>query len=86
VLVRPDQHQVSFVEATGMGVTDIDDLEGNAALLGGLDQRLDVDVGEAQQGESLAEEVEDGPAVVQMDTWWPRASPLGATPSPSRWR
>ena len=54
-----------------MGVTDIDDLEGHAALPGGLHHRLDVDVREAQQGKPLAEQIEQSPTISQMDTRGP---------------
>jgi hypothetical protein len=65
MLVRADEDQVALIEASGVRVADVDHVERHGTVGARVHDRRDVDVGETQQGKSLAEQVEDCATVFQ---------------------
>ena len=63
-MIGPNQYKIPLVQTTGVLVAHVHHVQRDAAFLGGSDKGSDVDIGEAQQRESGAEEIEQCLSIV----------------------
>ena len=74
-MIGADQNEVALIQAAGVPIADVDYVERHSALVGRIGQWFGVDVGEAQQCEAGAEQIEQGAAVGEENAGWPRPRP-----------
>ena len=63
--IRTDQNEAAFIELGDFRIGDVHQLQGNAALAGRCQQRIDLEIGSSkpEEDEPLTEEVDDGSSI-----------------------